>query len=229
MLTTLAAAEAEGGLVTQFLEWLSNLPTAGLLTGAGLLVFGETTLGLGFIAPGETGLFLLGTTVGGSVAKFVLMWLVTTVCAILGYTCGYGIGRYFGPKIRNTKIIQKHGADQWDKAVDYLQRKGSVAVAIAIFLPVMRTLIPAAAGAARMPLVKFLPAAAVAGTTWCALHVGIGAALGESAKWLEQAIGQASWAVLAVVVIAVAVVMLLKRRKAQAADDSAPAASESSH
>lgn len=199
-------------MITEFLNWLSELPPALLLLGAGLLVFGETCLGLGFIAPGETGLFILGTT-ANSVPKFLLMWAVTTTCAVLGYTVGYLLGKYFGPKLRKTKLVEKHGADGWDKAVDFLRRRGAVAVMFAIFLPVMRTLVPAAAGAAGLPYRKFLPASAIAGTAWTALHIGIGAALGESAKWLEGAIGKGSWVVLGLIVAVFALVILIKRKK----------------
>lgn len=215
-------------MITDFINWLADLPPALLLIAAGLLVFSETSLGLGFIAPGETGLFLLGVT-ANSVPKFLLMWLVTTACAIAGYSVGYWIGKHFGPKLRNIKLVQKHGADGWDKSVDFLRRRGSLAVMGAIFLPVMRTLVPVAAGAAGLPFRKFLPAAAVAGTTWCALHIGIGAALGESAKWLEDTIGKASWVVLAVVVAIFVTVMVIKRKKRSASssenagDTEAPA------
>lgn len=200
-------------MITEFLNWLAELPPALLLLGAGLLVFGETCLGLGFIAPGETGLFILGTT-ANSVPKFLLMWGVTTGCAVLGYTVGYLLGKYFGPRLRKTKLVEKHGADGWDRAVGFLRRRGAIAVMIAIFLPVMRTLVPAAAGAAGLPYRKFLPASAIAGTAWTALHIGIGAALGESAKWLESAIGRGSWVVLALLAVVFVLVIRIKRKKA---------------
>ena len=114
-------------LVTDLLDWLQGLPPVGVVAGAGLLVFGETTLGLGFIAPGETGLFILGTT-ATSVPKFLIMWLVTTLCAVAGDSVGYAIGRKFGPALRRTKVIQKHGAEGWDKATDVLRRRGAFAV-----------------------------------------------------------------------------------------------------
>lgn len=208
-------------MISDFLEWLQALPQGWLVLAAGLLVFGETCLGLGFIAPGETGLFILGVTVD-SVQDFLLMWVVTTVCAMLGYSAGYGIGRKFGPRLRNVSFIDKHGGQSWDKAVDFLQRRGSVAVMVAIFLPVMRTLVPAAAGAAKLPFHKFLPAAGLAGATWCALHIGIGAALGESAKWLESAIGKGSWVVLGVLVLGFVAYLIVKRRRKAAAAEAAP-------
>lgn len=209
-------------VVTEILEWLQGLPPAGVVAGAGLLVFGETTLGLGFIAPGETGLFIAGTT-ATTVSKFLIMWVVTSLCAIAGYSAGFGIGKYFGPRIRNTKVVRKHGADGWDKATEYLRRRGSIAVMGAIFLPVMRTLVPAAAGASGLPFRKFLPAAAVAGTGWCALHIGIGAAAGEAAKRIEEYVGKGSWILLALVVVIGGTVVLVKRRRARAAGDTAGA------
>ncbi len=213
-------------MITDFLNWLADLPPALLLVGAGLLVFGETTLGLGFIAPGETGLFILGTT-ATSVPKFLLMWVVTTGCAVLGYSVGFLLGKHFGPRLRQTKMVQRHGADAWDNAIGFLRRRGAVAVMIAIFLPVMRTLVPAAAGAAGLPYRKFLPAAGIAGTAWCALHIGIGAALGESAKWLEEAIGKGSWVVLLLMVVVFGLVILVKRRKSGALAEAVGAKSGS--
>ncbi|MBP2186314.1 membrane protein DedA with SNARE-associated domain [Amycolatopsis magusensis] len=201
--------------MTDILDWLRALPPAGVTAGAGLLVFGECTLGLGFIAPGETGLFILGTTVD-SAPKFLLMWLVTTVCAIAGDSVGYLLGKKFGPRLRQTKLVQKHGADGWDKACDFLRRRGSWAVLIAIFLPVMRTLIPAAAGASGLPFRRFLPPVAVGATAWCALHIGIGAAAGEAAEQLESAVGKGSWIVLALIAAAFVAFILLKRKRAEA-------------
>jgi membrane-associated protein len=214
-------------LVTDALEWLQSLPPAGVTIGAGLLVFGETTLGLGFIAPGETGLFILGTT-ATTTSKFVLMWLITTACAIAGNCVGYYLGRRFGPRLRQTKIVEKHGADGWDRACDFLRRRGSWAVLVAIFLPVMRTLLPAAAGASGLPFRKFLPPVTVGATGWCALHVGIGAAAGEAAKQLEATVGRASWILLAVLAAIVVGLMIRKRRKARAEAELAADSSGSS-
>ncbi|MFF5986014.1 DedA family protein [Prauserella flavalba] len=202
-------------LVTDLLDWLQSLPPAGVTAGAGLLVFGETTLGLGFVTPGETGLFILGTT-ANSTAKFLIMWLVTTVCAIAGDTVGYLLGRRFGPRLRQTKVVEKHGAQAWDRATDLLRRRGSVAVLVAIFLPVLRTLLPAAAGASGLPLRRFLPAVAVGATAWCALHIGIGTAAGEAARRLESIVGAGSWVVLGLIVATAVVVLVVKRRRVSA-------------
>ncbi|MEU3274778.1 DedA family protein [Saccharomonospora sp. NPDC006951] len=209
-------------MVNDILDWLQSLPPAGLVAAAGLLVFGETTLGLGFIAPGETGLFILGTTVANP-SGFLLMWLVTTACAIAGDSLGYFIGWKFGPRLRQTKVIRKHGAESWDKATGVLRRRGAYAVVIGIFLPVLRTLMPASAGAAGLPLRKFIPAMVVAAMAWCALHIGVGMAAGDAARRIENAIGAGSWIVLGVIVAAAVTVVLVKRKRT-AGDDKQDAA-----
>jgi membrane-associated protein len=160
-------------IVTQLLDWLQSLPPAGVTAGAGLLVFCETTLGLGFVAPGETGLLVLGT-VADDLPTFLVMWSVTTVCAIAGDTAGYALGWRYGPRLRRSRVVARHGAQGWDRATGVLRRHGAPAVFVAIFLPVLRTLVPAAAGAARLPLRRFFPAVVPGAAAWCALHVGIG-------------------------------------------------------
>ncbi|MDX8142132.1 DedA family protein [Lentzea sp. BCCO 10_0061] len=196
--------------MTAFLDWLAQLPPAWVVVAAGLLVFGECTLGLGFIAPGETGLFVLGTT-ATSPSAFVVMWLVTTVCAVGGDSVGFLIGRRYGARLRETRIVRRHGARHWDRATDFLRRRGAVAVLIAIFLPVLRTLLPAAAGAAGLPYRTFLPAVLLGATGWCALHIGLGAAAGETARRIEKLIGTGSTIAAAAVVVVVAVVVLRRR------------------
>ncbi|MGH3431584.1 MAG: DedA family protein, partial [Thermocrispum sp.] len=59
-----------------------------------------------------------------------------------------------------------------------------------------------------------------AGAAWCALHIGLGAALGESAKQMEKHIGNASWIVLGVLVLGFVAFLLIKRtRKAAKAGE----------
>ncbi|HYH29443.1 MAG TPA: DedA family protein [Pseudonocardia sp.] len=208
-------------LVTQLLDWLQSLPPAGVTAAAGLLVFCETALGLGYLAPGETGLLVLGT-IADDLPTFLVMWLVTTVGAIAGDTVGYAIGRRYGPRLRRTRVAARYGAHGWDRATGLLHRYGAFAVFIAIFLPVVRTLVPAAAGAARLPLRRFLPAVVPAATAWCALHIGIGAAAGEAARQVEKAVGVGSWVLLATAV-AVGVGVAVVRRRRRAVDPAPPA------
>jgi membrane protein DedA with SNARE-associated domain len=206
-------------LVTDLLNWLQGLPEPGLVAAAGGLVFAECTIGLGFIAPGESGLLIAATT-ATTVSRFLTLWAVVTVCAALGDSVGYALGRRFGPRLRGTKLIRKYGLDAWDKAASVLERRGAWAVFFARFLPVLRTLTPAAAGASGLPFRKFLPATAAGAFCWSLVHISIGAALGEAAKQVEGALST-GFLVVAVVVIGVLLFFLLrfKKRKTLAAEE----------
>nr|WP_253827069.1 DedA family protein [Prauserella aidingensis] len=208
-------------VVTDLLNWLQSLPQPALVGATGLLVLLECTIGLGFLAPGESGLLIAATT-ATTVPRFLVLWIVVTVCAGIGDSIGYTIGRRFGPKLRETKLIQKYGVDAWDKATGILQRRGAWAVFFARFFPVVRTLTPAASGTSGLPFHKFLPAAVAGATCWSALHIALGAALGEAAKQVEDAMSTGGMIVVAVfAAIAVFALLRFKRKKAMAAMPSA--------
>jgi membrane-associated protein len=199
-------------LLTDVLDWLQALPQPALVGATGALVFAECTIGLGFIAPGEGGLLVAATTVD-SASRFLILWAVVTVCAGLGDSIGYAIGHRFGPALRETKLIQKYGTEGWDKATEILRKRGAWAVFFARFLPVVRTLTPAAAGTSGLPYRKFLPAVVAGAACWSAMHIALGAALGDAAKRIEGIIGTAGAVVVGALVLAVVVTVVVRKRK----------------
>lgn len=188
-------------MITDILNWLQGLPQPALVGATGLLVFLECTIGLGFLAPGESGLLVAATT-AHTVPRFLVLWAVVTVCATLGDSIGFGIGHRWGARLRDTKLIQQHGVDAWDRATGILQRRGVWAVFFARFLPVIRTLMPAAAGTSGLPFRRFLPAAFAGALCWSALHISIGVALGEAAKQIESVLNTGGLIVVGVLVLA---------------------------
>ena len=218
-------------LLTDVLDWLQSLPQPALVGATGTLVFAECTIGLGFVAPGEGGLLIAATT-ATTPSRFLVLWAVVTICAAAGDSIGYVIGRRFGPALRESRLIQRYGTDGWDKATGILRRRGAWAVFFARFLPVVRTLMPAAAGTSSLPYRKFLPAAATGAGCWAALHISIGAALGEAAKQVEGVLSMGGGIVIGAAVLIVATVIIVKRRRrakdtaeallAEASDDPDP-------
>ena len=209
-------------MVGDVLDWLQSLPPPAVILVAGLLVLGECTLGLGLIVPGESGLLVAATTVDGP-ARFAALWAVVTVCAIAGDTIGYTIGRRYGPRLRETRLIRRYGAELWDRAADTLRRRGVWAVFFIRFLPAVRALGPAAAGSAGLPRSRFLPAAALGAASWSALHVGIGAALGSAARRIEGTFTTGGYVVvglLAVVLLLLAIRTLRGRQRPSALNDA---------
>ncbi|NYI06391.1 DedA family protein [Allostreptomyces psammosilenae] len=203
-------------MLTDLLDWLQGLPQPALVAATGLLVFAECTIGLGFVAPGETGLFVASTT-ATTVPRFLTLWVVVTVCAAAGDSIGYAIGRRYGPRLRDTGIIRRYGLHEWDRATDLLRRRGAWAVFTARWLPVVRTLTPAAAGTSGLPYRKFAPAVVTGATLWSATHIAIGAALGEAAERIEEAISTGGTVVVVALAVVVAVVVAVSRRRRRAA------------
>ncbi|WP_231974166.1 DedA family protein [Pseudonocardia sp. HH130630-07] len=180
---------------------------------AGLATLGETTIGVGLLLPGETVLVAAAMAVPDPMAA-VLVTVVVAVAATSGDTIGYLVGRRFGPRLRESRLIGRMGRDTWDSAAGTLRRHGSWAVLGARFLPVVRTMTPAAAGASGLPVHRFLPAAAVGATVWAAMHVTAGYLLREAAERFEHAFGVLGWAVLGVVALVAVIAWRVRRRRA---------------
>ncbi len=185
-------------MITDLLTWLQTLPQPALVVAAGLLVLGETTIGVGFLVPGESGLLVAATT-ATTPGRFLVLWLVVFGCAVVGDSIGYAIGRRYGPRLRETRLIHRYGLSAWDRATGSLQRRGAWAVLVARFFPVVRTLTPAAAGTAGLGYRRFLPAVACGSAAWSLLHVSLGAALGETAKQAEKTLNTGGAVVLAAI------------------------------
>ncbi|WP_030106041.1 DedA family protein [Actinoalloteichus caeruleus] len=201
--------------VSEMLDALADLPRPAVIAAAGLLVLAECTLGLGFLVPGETGLLVASTTARDA-WTFVILCLVVTVCAATGDSIGYWLGRRYGVRLRESRLVRRIGLQHWDRAAELLRRHGGGAVFAARFLPVVRTLTPASAGAAGLPYARFLPASISGAACWALLHVSIGAAAGASAEYLERKLGVASWFVFGAIVLAAVVVTIVRKRRSAA-------------
>lgn len=206
-----------------FIQWLtdsaSQLPTT-LVWGLGFaFAFLESGLGLGFFVPGETVVTILAATFE-SVPAVLVMLVVVAVGGSLGDHVGYTIGRRIGPRMRETKLIQKLGTKNWDRAVGVLEKRGALAVFLTRLVPVVRTLTPAAAGVAQVPYLAFLPASLLGALTWSTLYVGIGYLVRSSLDVIQKYLGSAGWLVLgAVLVVAVIVIIVRIVQKRAPADD----------
>ena len=72
-----------------------------LLAGIGILL--ETSILIGLIVPGDTIVIVAATGVVGPVEYFAL--IVTVIAgALAGESIGFALGRYFGPRIRASRL-----------------------------------------------------------------------------------------------------------------------------
>ncbi|MGW1677431.1 DedA family protein [Saccharopolyspora sp. NPDC002376] len=197
--------------ISDVLAAVGSLPKPLLVLVTGALVLGECTIGLGFLVPGESGLLIASAAVTDPGFFFVLAGVVA-LCAAVGDNIGFWLGRRYRLKMRETKVVRKLGQQHWDRTGQLLCKWGIGAVLLGRFLPVVRTLMPAAAGASGMSYPRFVVTSLIGAVAWSATHVSIGWLAGASAKYIEDALGRASW-ILAAVVVVVGVVIWLRRRK----------------
>ncbi|WP_312181880.1 CDP-alcohol phosphatidyltransferase family protein [Arthrobacter sp.] len=218
------------------LNWLSSsadaLPEAAVWALAGIFALLESGLGLGFFVPGETVVLLLAATFDNALGALVLFFVVM-IGACAGDHVGYGIGRRFGPRLRETKLIRKLGVSKWDQAVDVLERRGAAAVFLTRLIPVVRTLTPAAAGVAKVAYRAFLPASLAGAATWSALYVGLGFLVRSSLEAMQKYVGVFGWILFGALAVAAAVLILrqriAKRKTADADGDGGRGAESTIH
>ncbi|WP_326832344.1 DedA family protein [Arthrobacter sp. AQ5-05] len=191
---------------------LQVTPTVAYLLIAAL-AFAEDALFVGFILPGETAAIL-----GGVLAsqQHLDLWLITALvvlAAILGDTVGYEVGRRFGPRLLDLRLLQKR-RQKLDNACDFLARRGGTAVFLGRFTAFFRAAMPALAGASHMPYRRFLIFNAAGGLSWGTAAVLIGYFAGNAYLPLAKSIGQTvTFVLLGLVLIGLITWHIRRQRK----------------
>ena len=164
---------------------------------AGFAIMCETSLFIGLIIPGDTVVLVASTGVVDILDFFFLLGAVL-LGSLLGETIGFFLGRFFGPRIRNSKLGKRLGEKNWELADRFVERRGGIAVAISRFLPVLHSLVPVVAGMTTMRYRVFISWTVAACAVWASAYVSVGY-LARSAY--EQIAGQLKWGGLAFVAI----------------------------
>ncbi|MFD8717988.1 DedA family protein [Streptomyces sp. NPDC059629] len=171
-------------LAVNVLDARSLLAAFGVL-GAGVVMFAETGLLVGFFLPGDSLLFTAGLLCTGSAGQAVHLSLgplliAAAFGAVAGAQCGYLLGRKAGgaPFARSRSARLREGAQ---RAEELLERYGfAKAVVLARFVPVVRTVLNPMAGALRVPVRTFTVWQVVGGLVWSLGLTLAGYALGSS-------------------------------------------------
>ncbi len=193
--------------------WLIYLATFGI-------VFLEDAIFIGFVVPGET-LAILGG-VSASLGHTELVWMILGVvlAAIIGDSVGYEVGKYYGTRILQARAFAKHEA-RIDKAQEFLRTRGGSAVFLGRWTAFFRAVMPALAGASRMPYRTFLPWNALGGATWGLVVVLAGYLAGMSYQRVARWLGGGAAAIVALIVIGAFLVWHIRRRRADRANEAA--------
>ena len=148
-------------LMPDFLDPINLLGYFGTWALIGLLVVVFIESGVLFpVLPGDSLLFVAGMLAAGTAAaaqdgtvqaNFQLWQLLVfiPIAAILGGQAGYFIGRFIGVEMfkPNARFLKQKYLDE---AHAFFEERGPFAIVIARFVPIVRTLAPISAGAAKM-------------------------------------------------------------------------------
>ncbi len=133
----------------------------------------------------------------------------------------YWIGRGAAAGMERTRFARALRRPEASKAQALIQRFGPYAVILTFLTIGLQTAVNLAAGGARMPLGRYLPAAIVGSGIWAFVYATIGLAAIDA--WLAVAAASPLAAVLlglSLAGLAVCLVMWRRRRKAVAPEDT---------
>lgn len=186
------------------------------------LVFAEAALFFGFVFPGETAIVIGGVLASQGRVSLPLLLVIIVAAAIIGDSVGFEVGRHFGDRIRDARPVRKH-RDRIGQAQALLRRRGAIAVFIGRFTAVLRALMPALAGSARMPYPRFLVFNALGGLVWGVTFTTGGYVAGTAFEHVAKWAGRIIAVIVAVIVVAVIVIWSVRRRRRERAANEEPA------
>jgi undecaprenyl-diphosphatase len=174
----------------------------------------EASTFVGFVLPGETAVLLGGVLafqhrvgLGGVIAAAV-------GGAIIGDSIGYLLGRRFGRQLQASRLGRMVGAKRWAASDDFLRRRGGISVFLGRWTALLRALVPAAAGMAKVPYRTFLIWNFAGGALWATAIALAGYSAGNAYRRLEHYLGPGAFLILAVIVVGlVARHFVLRRRR----------------
>lgn len=169
-----------------------------LLAGLGIML--ETSILIGLVIPGDTIVIVASTAVDGWVEYFALV-LAVIAGALVGESIGFALGRFFGPRIRASRLGRRIGERNWVRAENYLDRRGGIAVFISRFLPVLHSVIPLTVGMSAMSYRKFMAWTVPATTIWTFAYVSVGAFAAGSFRDLLDRLHYAGYIFVAIIAV----------------------------
>lgn len=182
------------------------------------IIFAETGLVVTPFLPGDSLLFACGALAATGSMNISMVFVVIAAAAIIGNTVNYFIGRAIGPRVftagggegvMQRLLNRKH----LDRAHEFFEKHGGMAVVLSRFAPIIRTFVPFVAGAAAMNASTFVLYNIAGGLAWTAVCVGAGYAFGNVPA-VKDNFSLVAVGIVAVSLIPLALEMLKARRAA---------------
>lgn len=177
---------------------------------AGLGIFLETSILIGLVVPGDTIVLVAATAVQNPV-QYVGLLGAAIVGALGGESVGFALGRFFGPRIRDSRLGRRLGTRNWERAANYIDRRGGIGVFVSRFLPVLHSLVPVTVGMSNMSYRRFIAWTAPACILWALLYVTFGSVAAVSYRELASTVHFAGYLFVGAIVLFVIAVVVVKK------------------
>lgn len=201
-------------LVTNLVDLVTSVPPVWRNLLAGFAIMLETSVFAGLIMPGDT-IVLVASTGVTDWGDFAFLLMAVLIGSMIGETIGFSIGRFFGPKLRASKLGQKIGEKNWVAADRLVAKRGGMAIFISRFLPVLHSVVPAAAGMTKLPFRTFIFWTFLACTLWTSMYVGVGFAARASYEQLEENLKIAAFVGVSILLAFLGIIALAKKALAK--------------
>jgi membrane protein DedA with SNARE-associated domain len=179
-----------------------------VIAAVGILL--ETSILVGLVVPGDTVVIVAATGVGSPVEYWALVAAVIAG-SLSGESIGFALGRFFGPRIRASRLGRRIGEPNWVRAETYLARRGGIAVFVSRFLPVLHSLIPLTVGMSPMSYRRFISWTAPACVIWAFAYVSVGSAAAGGYRELADQLHYAGYLFVGVIVAFLLIVLVVKK------------------
>ena len=208
-----ATAEDDGlaGWVVDVMEVLGA-------PGAGLLIALESVFPP---MPSEVVLPLAGFAAGRGHLSLTSALVWTTAGSLVGALVLYGLAAWFGPdRVRGALVrLPLVTEGDVDRAQGWFDRHGERAVLLGRMVPLVRSLVSLPAGAARMPLSRFVLLTTLGSATWNSIFVLAGYWLGDRWSTVERYVAPVQYAVIAALVLSVGWFVVRRVRRLRSAPE----------
>lgn len=144
-----------------------------------LVVYCETGLVVTPFLPGDTLLFVAGAV--AATGDLDLRWLAIALffAAVLGDASNYWIGRLAGKRLFSNPDSRIFRHDRLDQTHEFFEHHGGKTVAIARFVPIVRTFAPFVAGMAKMHFARFVSFSVSGTVVWVGSMLTVGYLFGN--------------------------------------------------
>jgi membrane protein DedA with SNARE-associated domain len=180
----------------------------------GVLAFLETGAFIGLVAPGETVVIAGGVIAGQGEIELIPLIGLVWICAILGDTTSFYIGRRLG-----RGFLERHGPrvkithERLEQVDGYFDRHGGKTILIGRFIGLVRALAPFIAGSSALPYRRFIPYSIVGTGLWATTFCVLGYIFWRSFDQVAHLAGQAIFGFGITVAVIVGIVVGYRRRR----------------